>query len=397
MKNSLQLLRDHGQSVWLDYLRRSLITSGELKRLIKEDGLRGLTSNPSIFEKAIAGSNDYRDMLEAPASQGIDAKALYERIAVRDIQDAADLLRPVYLDSKRRDGYVSLEVSPRLARQTQGTLEEARRLWQTVARENLMIKVPGTPEGIPAVQQLISEGINVNVTLLFAQEAYEQVAAAYHGGLESLARRDADLGKVASVASFFISRIDTAVDNWIAKRLGASHNPGEQARLRSLLGKVAIASAKGTYQKYLDILRGDRWQELSRHGALTQRLLWASTGTKNPNYSDVLYVEELIGPDTVNTMPPATLDAFRDHGRVRLTLTENVEEAISIMYLVEQVGIPFKELTDKLLVDGVKQFAEAFDKLLKATGRSGNASEHDPVEFLGVELLKDLYQEQHHS
>jgi len=397
MKNPLQSLHDHGQSVWLDYLRRSLITSGELKRLIKEDGLRGLTSNPSIFEKAIAGSNDYRDMLEAPESQVIDAKELYERIAVRDIQDAADLLRPVYLGSKRRDGYVSLEVSPRLARKTQGTLGEARRLWRTVARENLMIKVPGTPEGIPAVQQLISEGINVNVTLLFVEETYEQVAAAYHGGLESLARRGADLGKVASVASFFVSRIDASVDKWIAKRLGASHNPGEQARLRSLLGKVAIASAKGTYQKYLDILRGDRWQELSWHGALTQRLLWASTGTKNPNFSDVLYVEELIGPDTVNTMPPATLDAFRDHGRVRLTLMENVEEAISIMDLVEQVGIPFKELTDKLLVDGVKQFAEAFDKLLKATGRSGNASDHDPVEFLGVELLKDLYQEQHHS
>jgi len=397
MKNPLQSLQDLGQSVWLDYLRRSLITSGELKRLIEEDGLRGLTSNPSIFEKAIAGSSDYRDMLEAPESQGIDAKVLYERIAVRDIQDAADVLQPVYLGSKRRDGYVSLEVSPRLARQTQGTLEEARRLWQTVARENLMIKVPGTPEGIPAVQQLISEGINVNVTLLFAQEAYEQVAAAYHGGLESLARRGADLGKVASVASFFISRIDTAVDNWIAERLKALHNPGEQAMLRSLLGKVANASAKNTYQKYLEILRGDRWQELSRHGAQTQRLLWASTGTKNPNYSDVLYVEELIGPDTVNTMPPATLDAFRDHGRVRLTLTENVEEAISIMDLVEQVGIPFKELTDKLLVDGVKQFAAAFDKLLKATGRSGNASDHDPVEFLRVELLKDLYQEQHHS
>jgi transaldolase/glucose-6-phosphate isomerase len=266
-----------------------------------------------------------------------------------------------------------------------------------VARENLMIKVPGTPEGIPAVQQLISEGINVNVTLLFAQEAYEQVAAAYHGGLESLARRGADLGKVASVASFFISRIDTAVDNCIVKRLGASHNPGEQARLRSLLGKVAIASAKGTYQKYLDILRGDRWQELSRHGAQTQRLLWASTGTKNPNYSNVLYVEELIGRDTVNTMPPATLDAFRDRGRVRLTLTENVEEAISIMGLVEQVGIPFKELTDKLLVDGVNQFADAFSKLLKAIDRSGKVPDHDPVEFLRVELLKDLYQEQHHS
>ena len=397
MKNPLHSLQDCGQSVWLDYLRRSLITSGELKRLIAEDGVRGLTSNPSIFEKAIAGNGDYRDLLEAPESQGIEAQTLYERIAVRDIQDAADVLRPVYLESKRRDGYVSLEVSPRLARAMQGTLEEARRLWQTVARENLMIKVPGTPEGIPAVRQLISEGINVNVTLLFAQETYAQVAAAYLGGLGSLARQGGDLGKVASVASFFISRIDTAVDNWIAERLKASHNPGEQARLRSLLGKVANASAKNTYQKYLEILRGNRWQELRRHGAQIQRLLWASTGTKNPTYSDVLYVEELIGPDTVNTMPPATLDAFRDHGRARPALTEKVDEAISIMDLVAHVGIPFKEITEKLLADGVKQFADAFAKLLKATDRSGKASDHDPMELLRLKLQKELHKGRHHS
>jgi transaldolase / glucose-6-phosphate isomerase len=369
MKNPLESLQNHGQSVWLDYLRRSLIASGELKRLIEEDGLRGLTSNPSIFEKAIAGSSEYRDLLEAQESQGIDAQTLYERIAVRDIQDAADVLRPVYLESRRRDGYVSLEVSPRLAHETTGTLAEARRLWQTVARENLMIKVPGTPEGIPAFEQLISEGINVNVTLLFAPEAYQQVAAAFVTGLENLARQGGDLGKVASVASFFISRIDTAVDNAVAARLKTSPDPEEHARLRSLLGRVAIASAKTTYQIYLGTLRGERWQELSRHGAQTQRLLWASTGTKNPNYRDVLYVEELIGPDTVNTMPPATLDAFRDHGHVRPTLAENVEEATRILDLVEQVGIPFKELTDKLLAEGVKQFADAFAKLLEATGR----------------------------
>lgn len=363
-KNPLQSLAKYGQSVWLDYLRRSLITSGELKRLIEEDGVRGLTSNPSILERAIAGSSDYRDMLQAAESQGVDAKTLYERIVVRDIQDAADVFRTVYLESKRRDGYVSLEVSPRLAHTTQGTLEEARRLWQTVARENLMIKVPGTPEGIPAVEQLISEGINVNVTLLFAQETYEQAAAAYLGGLESLARQGGDLGKVGSVASFFISRIDTAMDNLIADRLKASENPWERAGLRSLLGKVANASAKITYQKYLEVLRGDRWQELSRHGAQTQRLLWASTGTKDPSYRDVLYVEELIGPDTVNTMPPATLDAFRGHGRDRPSLTENVAEAVRIMDLVGHVGISFKQLTDMLLAEGVKQFVDAFAKLL---------------------------------
>ncbi len=395
MKNPLQSLQDHGQSVWLDFLRRSLITSGELKRLIKEDGVCGLTSNPSIFEKAIAESSDYRDLLEAPESQVIEAETLYERIAVRDIQDAADVLRPVYLETKRRDGYVSLEVSPRLARVRLGTLEEARRLWQTVARENLMIKVPGTPEGIPAVQQLISEGINVNITLLFAQETYEQVAAAYFVGLENLARQGGEPDKVASVASFFISRIDTVVDHWIAERLQATPNPGEQALLRSLLGKVANASAKNTYQRYLDIFRGDRWQALSQRGAQTQRLLWASTGTKNPNYSDVVYVEELIGPDTVNTMPPATLEAFRNHGRARPTLTENVEEAISIMDLVEQVGIPFKELTDQLLDEGVKQFTDAFAKLLKATGRNSRASHQDSMDVLRLKLLKDLYTGQH--
>lgn len=397
MKNPLQLLPDHGQSVWLDYLRRSLITSGELNRLIQEDGLRGLTSNPAIFEQAIAGSRDYRDLLDAPESQALEAKTLYERIAVRDIQDAADLFRPVYLESKRRDGYVSLEVSPRLALETQGTLAEARHLWQTVARENLMIKVPGTPQGIPAAQQLISEGINVNVTLLFAQAAYEQAAEAYLSGLEGLARQDGDLGRVASVASFFISRIDTAVDHWITERLKAHPSSTEEAGLRSLLGKVAIASAKLTYQKYLQVYGTDRWQALRQQGAHPQRLLWASTGTKNPSYDDVLYVEELIGPDTVNTLPPATLDAFRDHGRARPTLAHNVEEAASIMDLVKHVGIPFQELADRLLDDGVKQFADAFGKLLKATARGGGAGDHDPTDLGRMRLLKELYQARPHA
>ena len=397
MENALQSLHKHRQSVWLDYVRRNLITSGELKQLVEEDGVRGLTSNPSIFEQAINDSNDYRDLLEAPESQAIDAKTLYEHIAVRDIQDAADVLQPLYLESKRRDGYVSLEVSPRLAHETQGSLGEARRLWQTVARENLMIKIPATLEGIPVVQQLISEGINVNVTLLFSQRVHQQVVEAYFGGLESLARQGGDLSKVASVASFFISRIDTAVDRWIAERLKQTLNPGEQARLRSLLGKVAIASAKDTYQKYLDALRGERWQQLNRRGAQSQRLLWASTRTKNPNYRDVLYVEELIGPDTVNTMAPATLAAFRDHGHVQSTLNENLEEAISILDLVRQVAIPFQAITDQLLQDGVKQFTDAFAKLLKATDRSQAGSYHDPTDFLRIKVMKELYQGQHHS
>ena len=396
MSNPLQLLQTQGQSVWLDYLCRSLITSGDLKRFIERDGVIGLTSNPSIFEKAITGSCDYRDFLEAPELQGFDAKTLYERIAVRDIQEAADLFQTVYVHSKRRDGYVSLEVSPKLAHDTLGTLEEARRLWQTVDRENLMIKVPGTPEGIPAVQQLISEGINVNVTLLFSQAAYEKVAQAYLEGLETLARRGSDLSKVASVASFFISRIDTAVDSWIDERIKASYNPVAQNSLRSLLGKVAIASAKNTYQKYLEIIRSQRWQDVSRRGAQPQRLLWASTGTKNPSYSDILYVSELIGPDTVNTMPTATLEAFRDHGSVRSTLTEHVEEAASLMDLVKEMGIPFDELTGKLLNEGVKQFADAFEKLLKVTTRVDKPFAPDPTIVLEVEMLRSLDNEYRH-
>ena len=371
MKNPLKALRDYGQSVWLDYIRRSLITSGELKRLVEEDGLCGVTSNPSIFEKAIVGSSDYRDILDAPESSELDAKALYERISVRDIQDAADILKPVYFESKRIDGYVNMEVSPRLAHNTEGTIEEARRLWKTVSRENLMIKVPGTKEGIPAIEQLISEGINVNVTLLFSQDAYEKVAAAYLRGLEKHSRQGGNLSKVASVASFFVSRIDTAVDSLLTEKLKASTKPDERVALRSLLGKVAIANAKQAYQKYLRICRDGRWRELSGRGAQPQRLLWASTGTKNPCYRDVLYVEELIGPDTVNTLPPATFDAFRDHGHPRPSLTEELDAAFDTMDALALVGISLKDVTDKLLAEGVKQFEEAFAKLLQATDRKG--------------------------
>jgi transaldolase/glucose-6-phosphate isomerase len=369
VKNPLRALLDYGQSVWLDYIRRSLITGGELKRLLDDDGLRGMTSNPAIFEKAIAGSTDYKDILEAPDSRHLDPQALYEKIAVRDIQDAADLLRPVYEQSKRRDGYVSLEVSPLLARNTAGTLAEARRLWKAVGRENLMVKVPATPEGIPALQQLIGEGININVTLLFSQVAYARVAAAYLAGLEALAVRGGDVSRVGSVASFFISRIDSAVDATIAERLKGPAPPAERALLAGLAGKVAIANAKVTYQKYLEIFSGPRWKALSARGAQTQRVLWASTSTKNPHYRDVMYVEELIGPDTVDTIPPATFDAFRDHGRVRASLTEDVDAAHATMESLPQAGISMDEVTDKLLADGVTIFADAFDKLIQAVGK----------------------------
>ena len=365
-QNPLKGLLEYGQSVWLDYIRRSLITSGELKRLIQVDGLRGVTSNPAIFEKAIAGSMDYKDLLTAAGSRKFDAKTLYETIAVGDIQAAADLLRPIYDKSKKRDGYVSIEVSPTLARDTKGTLEEAHRLWKAVNRPNVMIKVPATPEGIPAIRELISEGTNVNVTLLFAQSVYEEVAEAYIQGLEARAKKKGALDGVASVASFFISRIDTLIDTILAEKLKASTDAREQGVLRSLMGRVAIANAKLTYHKYHDLFSGPRWQALAKKGAQTQRVLWASTSTKNPNFRDTIYVEELIGADTVNTIPPATFDAFRDHGQLRQSLTECLDEAYDTMESLERAGVSMKAATDKLLDDGVKLFEDAFVKLLKA-------------------------------
>ena len=364
MTSALNAIWDRGQSVWIDTLHRGLIRKGGLSRLIETDGIRGLTSNPSIFEKAIDGQ-DYAEALRKPDLEGLDPKAIYERIAVKDIQDAADIFTPLYHSSDRRDGYVSLEVSPMLAHSTQGTLDEARRLWRTVARENLMIKVPATPEGIVALEQLIGEGINVNVTLLFAQRIYEQVAEAYQGGLEILARHGGDLSHVASVASFFISRIDETMDKVVSAQLKETTSLRAEVMLCSLFGNVAISSAKKTYQKYLDIVHDDRWRELSHQGARTQRLLWASTGMKSPNYRDVLYVEALIGKDTVNTMPPATLNAFRHHGTVRDSLTSQVGEAGRIMNFVDQVGIPYSAITDRLLVEGVHKFEDAFASLLR--------------------------------
>jgi transaldolase/glucose-6-phosphate isomerase len=363
-KNPLKALGDFGQSVWLDYIRRDLFTTGELKRLIEEDGLRGMTSNPAIFEKAITGSADYDDILNGPGIAGQPAKAVYEKMAIRDIQDAADALMPVYERTKRRDGYVSLEVSPFLARDTQGTLDEARRLWKTVSRSNVMIKVPATNEGIPAIEQLINDGINVNVTLLFSQAYYERVVEAFITGIEKRAARGEDVSKIASVASFFVSRIDSLIDSQIATKLKIEKDAKVQSLLKSVEGKVAIANAKLTYQRYIDLFGGSRWKALSAKGAQTQRVLWASTSTKNPAYRDVIYVEELIGPETVNTIPPATFDAFRDHGRLRKSLTETLDAAKSTMETLEKVGISMKAVTDQLLEDAVRLFSEPFAKLL---------------------------------
>lgn len=389
--NPVKDLQRYGQSIWLDYIRRNLLTSGELKKLIDEDGLRGMTSNPAIFEKAIVGSTDYTDLLQSLAQKhDLDAKARYEVLAIRDIQDAADFLRPVYEATKRRDGYVSLEVSPYLARDTNGTLDEARRLWKAVARENVMIKVPGTAEGIPAFQQLIGEGININVTLLFAQEVYEKVAEAYIAGLEQLSATGGDVSKMASVASFFISRIDTLVDSKVNEKLKAKPDAQQEALLKGILGRVAIANGKLTYQKYLQIFSGPRWEKLAARGAQTQRVLWASTSTKNPAYRDVIYVEELIGKDTVNTVPPATLDAFREHGRVRESLTENIESAKQTMSDLAKVGISMKEVTDQLTVEGVKLFADAFDKLLEAVEKSTRNEVTPKVNKQNFKLPPDL-------
>ncbi len=367
--NPLKGLLDYGQSPWMDYIRRDLLTSGELKKMIENDGLRGMTSNPAIFEKSITGSALYSDILNAPDAKSLDAKGLFEKIAIRDVQDACDIFKPVYQQSKRRDGYVSLEVSPYLANDTKSTLEEARRLWKAVSRENLMIKVPATPEGIPAIRQLLEEGLNINITLLFAQSAYEKVAEAFIAALEARAFKGLDVSHIASVASFFVSRIDTLVDSKVDV-LEKTASGTAKDLLESVRGKIAIANAKLTYRKYEELFGGPRWKALAGKGAQTQRLLWASTSTKNPKYRDVIYVEELIGADTVDTIPPATFDAFRDHGKLRKSLTEDVAGAAKTMDNLGKAGISMKEVTDKLLVDGVKLFADAFKQLLDATGKS---------------------------
>lgn len=383
--NPLVELHRFGQSFWFDNIHRGALLSGELERLVREDGLRGLTSNPAIFEKAMS-SPEYAAGVAALVRCGFDAKGIYEQLALRDIREAADVLLPVYRASEGRDGFVSLEVSPTLARDTQGTLAEARRLWAALGRENAMIKVPGTPEGVPAIETLLSEGINVNVTLLFSRAAYEEVADAYLRGLEARAKKGLDVSRVASVASFFVSRIDSSVDAQLEKMLAAADNLTERFLLRGLLGKVAVANAKLAYQHYKELLASPRWKALVEKGARPQRLLWASTGTKNPRYSDCLYVDELVGVDTVNTMPPATVDAFRHHGRTRNALEEGIVEAKETLAVAEQVGISLDQVTGQLLEDGVVLFAQAFEKLLAAVAAKAEKVKAEPPRLNGLEL-----------
>jgi transaldolase/glucose-6-phosphate isomerase len=365
--NPVKALENHGQAVWLDFLARGFVAKGELKKLIDTDGVKGVTSNPSIFEKAIGSSDEYDAPIGSALKKGDRPVAdLFEHLAVEDIQHAADVLRPVYDEDKGNDGFVSLEVSPYLAMDTKGTIAEAEHLWKAVHRKNLMVKVPATPEGLPAIEHLIGEGISINITLLFSQEVYIEVAKAYIAGLEKLVANGGDPTHVASVASFFVSRIDSAVDKQLDEKTARANDPHEKERLAALKGKVAIANAKLAYQEYKELFSGARWEKLAAKGAKPQRLLWASTGTKNKDYSDVLYVEELIGPNTVNTVPPATLDAFRDHGKPRDSLEENVEEAKHVLAELDKSGISLDAITEELVKDGVKLFADAADRLYGA-------------------------------
>lgn len=364
-QNPLRELNRLGQSVWQDYIRRDELVSGALKRLIDQDGISGVTSNPSIFEKAITAGKDYDESMRKFVEQGFVGPKLFESLAVEDIQMACDLLRPTYDSTQGRDGFVSIEVSPKLARDTQGSIEEARRLWTSVGRPNLLVKIPGTKEGLPAIQEALTEGININITLLFAVERYVEVAEAYLAALEQRARSGKPIDRIASVASFFVSRIDSLVDKLLQEKQAKTKSPAERAKIEGLIGKVAIANAKAAYQEYKRLFLSPRFQALQQKGARVQRVLWASTSTKNPKYKDVIYVETLIGPDTINTMPPSTVVAFRDHGTARLTLDEGVDQARKDFATLREVGVDLAAATRQLEEEGIESFDQAYDKLLK--------------------------------
>ncbi len=372
-ENSLRKLQALGQSLWLDYIRRDLISSGELRRLIAEDGLRGITSNPAIFESSITGSHEYDEDIRAMAHQGKGAMAIYEALSQGDVQRAADEFRPVYDSTEAADGYVSLEVNPHLAHDTHGTIEEARRLWATLNRPNVLIKVPATTEGLAAIQQLTSEGINVNVTLLFGLPRYRQVAEAYVAGLEARAAQGEPPRRVASVASFFVSRIDQFVDPLLEKRIAQGGDLAQTAK--NARGQVAIASAKGAYQIYKEIFGGDRFRRLAEGNARAQRLLWASTSAKNPDYDDIKYVEALIGADTVNTVPLETLGAYRDHGDPKARIEDDVQGAGLLLARLPQLGIGIDNVAQQLENEGVEKFTQPFDKLLAALSQRVRSSQ----------------------
>jgi len=366
-----QQLLDCGQSLWMDFLSRQILESGELKDWVENRGLRGMTSNPTIFEKSMTGDETYRPAIEQGIQQGLSATEIYEMLAFDDIRRACDTLRPIYDESDGLDGYVSIEVAPHLARDMAGTMQEARRFFREVDRDNVMVKIPGTLEGLGAIEQAIAEGINVNVTLLFSVEMYRQAAMAYIRGLEKRMEQGQPIDRIGSVASFFLSRIDTKVDDRLGDRLThiGSDNLNEEKRLESVKGKVAIANAKVAYQTFLGLFEGDRWQRLADQGANVQRLLWASTSTKNPEYSDVLYVDELIGPHTVNTMPVETIEAFGDHGTINCNaVTTDVEQAQTLLNSLSDsdINIDLDAVMDELLEEGIQKFVQPYDSLLQS-------------------------------
>jgi transaldolase len=361
MPNPWHELTDLGQSVWYDNLNRRLIVSGDLKRMVAEDRVTGGTSNPSIFEKAVGGSDAYDADIRRLVAEGKDTGAIYDELTITDVRESADVFRAAYDATIARDGYASLEVPPDLANDTEATIREARRLFAALDRPNAMIKIPGTQAGLPAIQQCLEDGININITLLFGVENYEQVANAYISALEKRADAGKPVDRIGSVASFFVSRVDSLVDEKIERMIEIGTN-GRKMKLASLRGQAAIANAKVAYDRYRHIFAGPRWQALADLGAQTQRCLWASTSTKNPVYRDVIYVEELIGPDTVNTVPPATLDAFRDHGEDAPTLDEDIGGARHTLMAIKEMGIDFKAVTDELQEQGVKLFCDSYDK-----------------------------------
>lgn len=365
MGNPLLELQQHGQSVWLDYIRRKALLSGEVRTLIEEDGLRGITANPSIFQAAIAAGDDYDETISRLVREGAELNTIYETIAVEDIQTACDQFRPVYDATDGADGLVSLEVAPALAYDTQGTIDEARRLWQWVDRPNLMIKVPGLPPGVPAIETLLAEGVNVNITLLFAIEAYEAVAWAYIRALETRVAAGQPVDRIASVASFFVSRVDVMVDPVLDKKAAAETDPAKKAKIQGLRGQAAIANARLAYQSFKRIFGDARFKALAAKGARVQRPLWASTSVKDKAYSDLMYAEALIGPDTVDTLPRETLDAFRDHGKVEDTIEQDLAGAKASLAGLAEVGIDLKQVTDQLEKEGVDKFQQSFDALVK--------------------------------
>lgn len=366
MNNPLRELNKLGQSVWYDNLNRELLVTGRLQKMVDEDGVSGGTSNPSIFEKAIASSDVYDEHIRELVAGGAGIPEMFDALTVADVQQSADVFRAAYDTTKGADGYASLEVSPHLAYDTQATIADARRLFRALDRPNAMIKVPGTQQGLPAVEQCLFEGLNINITLLFSVENYEQVANAYISALEKRAQRGEPVEDIASVASFFVSRVDTLTDDRLNAKVDAGSTEFEKEALRSLMGQAAVANAKIAYEKYKQVFSGSRWEALAAKGARVQRCLWASTSTKNPDYRDVIYVEELIGPDTVNTLPHNTLDAFRDHGRVARTLDSGVEGAHGVIRRIEQAGVSMQAVTDELQTQGVKLFCDSYDKAVES-------------------------------